>query len=203
MKKQCVFLKALPTQSKYFREDKVLSQCVKILDQYKLSNEILKDIKVLILTMHQDQRHLLNNKQLLMEFIQAGGTIIIQGQIAMPFLDCLIPFNPAGQLTLEEYEISFIQPHSVFQGINPLSLNCRRGVRGFYARGSNPPPEDATILTTIKRGTISVDWEWSYGLGRVFVHSGNDIWTSFKDSEDNIDITRNLVSWAIQENPEK
>jgi hypothetical protein len=197
MNKPCVFLKALPSQGKYFREDEELAKHVEIIDQYILSDEILKGIKVLILTMHQDQRHLLNNKLRLTEFVNTGGTIIVQGQIALPFVDGLLPFKPAEHLMLEEYEISFIQPHPVFQGIDPVSLNCRRGVRGFYARGSNPPPDDAKILTMIRKKTVPVDWEWEFGLGRVFVHSGNDLWTSFKNSEDNINITRNLITWAM------
>ena len=87
----------------------------------------------------------------------------------------------------------------IFSGVDPDTLNRRRGVAGFYARGSNPPPTEATVLTTLRQGEFPVDWLLGLGKGRLFVHSGNDLWTTFHEPAENARLTGNLLRWATNE----
>ena len=197
MDKHCIFLEALSGLNECFRKDAELARRVDIANQYDLSEELLSGTTALILTMAQDQRHMLRNGKLLNDYVREGGTIVVQGQVAFPFLDCLAPYEPAENLSFGDFEISFDRPHPVFHGIDSSTLNLRRGVRGFYAHGSNPPPHDAQVISSLCGGTIPVDWQWESGRGRVFVHSGNDVWLTFANRDKDILLTRNLVAWAM------
>lgn len=199
MIKPCVFLKALPGQEITPWQDPWLSERVEILDQYDLSPAALHERSSVILTMHQDQRWLASQQDLLDSFVREGGTLIVQGQIAIPFLDILNPFVPINQPRLADFPIDYRQPHPIFHGIDPQTLNKRHGVAGFYARGFNPPPEHASIITTMSSGTVAVDWIAQHGAGRVFNHPGNDLWTTFADREANLALTQRLVHWSLSQ----
>lgn len=199
MTKPCLFLQALPGQSSFPWLDSCLADQVDVLDQYGLSSTSLESRIVLILTMHQDQRWLHHNRGLLEHFVKSGGTLIIQGHIAIRFLGVLEQFVPLARPQLSQFKITFCRPqHPVFAGLTPQTLNLRRGVAGFYARGSNPPPKNAEIITAMSDGTLPVDWMVRLGAGLVFAHSGNDLWTTFDDRLSNVDFARRLVEWAVK-----
>lgn len=196
----CLFLQALPDQSAFPWLQPGISSQVQVLDQYELSQNALDNRAVLILTMHQDQRLLYRNRELLEKFVEGGGIMIIQGHVVLPFLSFLEKFRPMGRPKLSDLAITFHQPqHPVLADLNPEALNKRRGVAGFYARGSNPPPEDAEIITAIAGGKLPVDWTFRHRAGLIFTHSGNDLWTTFDDRESNIEFTRRLIDWALRE----
>lgn len=196
-----VFLAALPPQRDLGWP---APAAVLPVDQYALNVELLHGTQVLVTTMHQDQRWLKRQGALVRRFLEAGGTLIVQGQVAIPFLKELRPFQPMHRPRLEDYTVETLLPdHPLFDGVDPRELNCRRGVAGFYTRGSNPPPPEATVLSAAKACTVPVDWVLPIGEGRLFMHSGNDLWTTFHDQARNDHFTGNLLSWAIsrQERP--
>lgn len=199
MGKPCIHLSVKPNPKSLFLTDNTLALNVGVADQYDLSAELLMHSRALLLNLAQDQHLMLRHRELLDSYVRAGGTIIFQGQVALPFLACLSPYIPAENLKYDEFDVEFKQPHPILSGIDPAILNLRHGVRGFYAHGSNPPPPDATIISTIRDGAVSVDWEWACGKGRVFVHSGNDFGLTFEDDGRNIALIQKMVSWAIGE----
>jgi hypothetical protein len=174
-----------------------LAERVAVFDQYELSTKLLHDVRAVILTMHQDQRWLHSRRHILKQFIDGGGTLVVQGQVAYPFAGGLSRFRPAANLRLPDYAIELHRDHQVFDGVDPVTLNRRRGVAGFYAHGSNPPPPEATVVSSMAGGRLAVDWEVNVGKGRLFVHSGNDLWTTFSDTSANREFARRLVQWAI------
>lgn len=182
-----------------YRDDPVLGKYVQIANQYDLSAQLLAGSRALILTLGQDQYLLMRNRDLLDGYVRDGGTIVFQGQVALPFLACLSPYVPAENLKYDEFDVRLERSHPILRGIDPVSLNLRHGVRGFYSHGSNPPPADAIIVSTIRHGSVVVDWEWHNGKGRVFVHSGNDFCVTFEDGDKDVHLTRAMVAWAIRE----
>jgi hypothetical protein len=194
-----LFLSALPQQGDRPWRDAWLAKRVTVADQYTLSSNLLSDVRALFLTMHQDQRWLARHADLLERFMVGGGTLVVQGQVAYPFIGGLSCFQPAEDLKLADYTIELSQAHPIFERIDPSTLNRRHGVAGFYARGSHPPPMNAQVLSTMAGGSVPVDWVAARGQGRLFVHSGNDLWTTFAEPAANVDFTRRLVAWALDE----
>lgn len=195
--KPCTVLHALPGQSKSPWLDPWFSERVAVVNQYDLSTTLLRATRAVILTMHQDQAWLYSQRHLLDEFIQSGGTLVVQGQVAYPFAQGLSCYEFASGLKMPDYCVQMQCAHPVFADIDPITLNKRCGVAGFYARGSNPPPTHATTISTIANGRVPVDWQASYGRGRLFVHSGNDLKTIYDDAEANRSFAARQVAWAI------
>lgn len=194
---QIVFLAALPDQRSATWCDNVDVPVVTI-DQYALSARILSSADVVITTMHQDQRWLYRQRDLLQYFLRTGGTLVLQGQVAIPFIPGLRIFEPMQRPSLDDYRLCTLCPeHPLFHGLNPEEFNQRRGVAGFYARGSNPPMEQARIISGLRGGSVPVDWIVPAGAGRVLMHSGNDLWTTFHEPEQNLMLANNLLRWAV------
>jgi hypothetical protein len=160
--------------------------------------DALCDVRALLVPMHADQRHLAGFRPVLEEFLAAGGTIVMCGQIAHPFLADLRPFVPLARMRPADLAVRIATRHPIWAGIDPNDLTFRRGVAGFYGRGENPPPVAATILTTVGHGRMAVDWltERHHG-GRLLVHGGNDLWSFADDDTTAARLAPQLIAWLL------
>lgn len=193
----CVFLKSLPPQVRFPWGDPWIADRVEVIDQYQLSPGILEGRKAILVTMHQDLRWLERNRLLLESFTARGGTLVVQGQAAYRYHEALSIYEPFPRPGLADYPVTRLRSHPVFDGLDFDLLNLRKGVAGFYTRGSNPPPDGATVITAMAEGRVPVDWMLPWGKGGLLVHSGNDVWTTFEDPEANLDFARRLIAWAL------
>ncbi len=196
MSGKAVFLYGLPQQRGGLLSDPALSDKVTVADQYDLAPALLARHRAVILSMHNDQRFLARNGALLEGFVADGGTLVIQGQVALPYLSFLRCYVPLKRPPIRDLVIRTVRPHPIFAGIDLAALNNRRGVRGFYGRGHNPPPPGAVVYQEIA-DAVPLDWQWSLGQGRVLMHSGNDMWTSFEDKAQNMQLARQLIDWCV------
>ena len=194
--KKALFVYGHPAQADGPPAAPELSGLIEVVDQYALTPERLDRAAALILTMHNDQRWLAECGDVITGFVRAGGTLVIQGQIALAWADFLTPYRPIARPRMDQLTVRAASPHPIFEGIDREGLNIRKGVRGFYARGYNPPPEGARIVHVIA-DDLPVDWEWPCGAGVVFMHSGNDLWSTYEDRRANLDLARRLISWAV------
>lgn len=129
-----------------------------------------------IVPMHADQRHLQGLAPRLAAFIDAGGSVLVNGHVAHPFLPQLAPFVPLSGGGLDALRIHREADHPLFDGVPTDLLTFTRGVAGFYARGGNPAPADALVIHSVGTERLPVDWLLQRPSGgRLFVHSGNDI----------------------------
>ena len=196
MTKPFLFLQALAEQRNFPWQEPAIASKVEIADQYRLGAGLLAGRQAVVLTMHQDQWHLAAHQHELEHYVCAGGALVIQGHVALPFLSCLSVFRPIERAGPADLALGIEQPeHPLFRGLDPKTLAVRKGVAGFYARGGSEPPPDARILTRINSGQCPVDWVHRLGQGLVFMHPGNDLWTTFADREGNLDLTRRLFDW--------
>lgn len=194
--KKALFLYGLPAQKDGPLASSVIQGLVDIADEYDLNSERLTEAGALVLTMHNDQRWLHKNGEAITSFVESGGTLVIQGQIALPWTGFLQPYLPIIRPRMDQLVVQAACDHPVFNGLDRSVLNIRKGVRGFYARGHNPPPSGARVLQTVA-DDVPVDWEWRCGSGRVLMHSGNDLWTTQETPDANIEFAKRLLSWAI------
>ncbi|MBI1285489.1 MAG: hypothetical protein GC183_14330 [Thiobacillus sp.] len=186
----------MPEQQRGVWLDPAIVERAMVADQYSLNQSLLDRHSAVVLTMHNDQRHLAAHQSMLENYVRDGGTLVVQGQIAMPFLSFLKPYIPLCRPRMDQLIVRRRQAHPVFDGFNPESLNIRKGVRGFYGRGHNPPPPDADVLQTIA-DDIPLDWFLTWGKGRVLMHSGNDIWGTYADATENRRFALQLINWCL------
>jgi len=147
-----------------------------IAQQYALGRADLFDYDAVILTMHADQRHLVEKGERLGAYLDGGGAIIFNGHVARPFLPELRPYVPVEQRGLESLRVHRMADHPLFDEVTGDHLSFQRGVAGFYSRGSNPPPPDALVLNGVGPDRAPADWLLERpGGGKLLVHAGNDL----------------------------
>lgn len=130
---------------------------------------------IVYVPMHADQRDLAERTDIAW-FIETGGTLVVNGHVAHPFHPALSQFVPSRGGGLAALEVHRAASHPLFDGVPLETLNFTKGVAGFYARGGNPAPPDATVIHTVGPDRLPVDWLLTHPSGGLlFVHSGNDI----------------------------
>ncbi|MEM8950906.1 MAG: hypothetical protein AAGC99_16405 [Pseudomonadota bacterium] len=154
-----------------------------VAQQYMLEDQDLSRFDGIVLTMHSDQRHLAANQSLLIAFLEHGGSIVFNGHVARPFLPMLKTFRPVEQRGLESLRMHIETDHPLTRGLTTDDLTFQRSVAGFYGRGTNPPPDDATVLTSVGSGRAPVDWLAPIGQGILFVHTGNDLFSFLRRAD--------------------
>lgn len=146
------------------------------IDMYALGDASWADFRAVLIGMHADQHELQRMQGKLEAFLCAGGVIVYCGHVAHPFLPMLAPFRPLPCFGLDELKVALDTSHPIYGGVEASDVTFRRGVAGFFGRGSNPPPAGARVVATLAGGTVPVDWEIAVGAGRLYVHAGLDLW---------------------------
>ena len=145
-----------------------------------------------IVPMHADQRHLAELTGDLQAHMDEGGSVLVNGHVARPFLPQLTPFVPLAGRGLDALRIHREVEHPLFEGVPTDSLTFTKGVAGFYGRGGNPAPPDAIVIHTVGTERLPVDWLVEYPSGgRLFVHSGNDIFPFLERA----DVLARFLTW--------
>ncbi|MBS7698361.1 MULTISPECIES: hypothetical protein [unclassified Chelatococcus] len=167
-----------------------------VLPLYSLAGIDLPAYRGLLIGLHADQRYLLSRKAQLEAFLSGGGTIVFCGHVAYPFLDELAPYEVIPDYTVDDLEVTQASDHPVWRGVDRRDLTWRRGVAGFYGRGSNPPPAGARIINTLGPRRHPVDFETRPAVGgRLLVHAGADLW-GYADSGNSAErIVPQLFDW--------
>lgn len=169
------------------------------IDMYDLATTDLSDYKALLLPMHSDQRHLLNRRAQLEDFLRGGGIIVFSGHIAHTFLPELAPFVAVDYRSVSDLRVYRTAEHPIWRGVQEEDLTFRKGVAGFYGRGYNPPPPGAHIINTLGSQGFPLDYVYARaGGGTVLVHAGNDFWNFALFPSDNSSAARmpaQLLSW--------
>lgn len=173
------------------------------LDIYAIAEVDLQNYAGLLIPAHADQRFLATLMPKLERFLQAGGTLVICGHIAYPFLPELTPFVPLTVRSFEHYQVWRVKEHPIFDRVDTADLTFRKSVAGFYGRGHNPPPPSAVMLHRLgSPDGAPVDYLYRRsGGGRVLVHSGNDLWMYVADDTSANRIAPQLLDWIESVDP--
>lgn len=157
--------------------DLALGPRIGLVPLYELERTQLRACHGLLVGLHADQRYLASRRPQLEDFLQQGGTIVVCGHVGHPFLVELSPFAPIPDYRVEDLDVNREAAHPVWDGVEMEELSRRRGVAGFYGRGSNPPPSGARIVNSLGPGRHPVDFECRPVVGgRLLVHAGGDLW---------------------------
>lgn len=150
---------------------------IRTVGMYDFDRAPLADYRALLISMHCDQRYLAKQRARLDAFARDGGTIVIGGHVALPFLTGLDTFQPIPGYRLDDLRIHRTAEHPVWAGVAEEDLTFRRGVAGFYGRGWHRPPTEATVIHALGERRLPLDFAYALGRGRVLFHGGNDLWT--------------------------
>lgn len=172
------------------------TQRVTLLDQYALDAEQLAQHRGLIISMMADQRWLVAQKPLLETWLAQGGRMIINGHIGWRFLDCLQRYEAMPAPDMSAFQVQRHMDHPVFRGVNPQTLNIRRGVAGFWGRGANPMPAGGQMIHSLDQGRVPVDWVYEIaGGGQVLSHAGVEMWGALERPTDSQQLFKQALDW--------
>ena len=176
------------------------SEHMTIMDQYKLSDETLSQYNVLIVTDFIDQEFLYEQKNVILNFLNAGKIVVASTHIFRAWLPNVNLFMPKEIRKHADYEMVATATPGFFAGVDMQELAYRRGVSGFYARGFHPvPPADAEVMLTFLDGTPITYVDRSSTAGTIVAHSARDL-TSYATGENTTKlIASQFKSWLVDE----
>jgi len=173
---------------------------VDVIDQYELSDHDLSDADGLLLSQHLDEQHLCECAPMLERYLRQGGSISLNGPLYQPCLHGLGCYAPLPSGKAQDWILRLEGTHPITDGVVADDLTYRRGVIGFWARGSFPVPLGSTVLTNMIGDDTPTDFVWHRdGGGRVLVHPGNDVWFVCNDESSAGRFYANMLDWMANE----
>lgn len=186
-------------RSKLFREAEKRDDAI-VVRQSDLTRDHLGKATGLITTMHLDQLAMMAFSEALESFLSRGGRWFFNGHMMRPLVFDLPPYQHVNEPGKAALALTELADHPVFAGIDRADLGARKGVAGFYGRGSNPLPEGALAITGVGRKRAPLDWDWAVpGGGRIFSHAGNDLQSAAGPDEATLRLSQNIISWSMSE----
>ncbi len=167
--------------------------------EWDLTPQMIAEAKGVLLTIHLDQVRAMEWREGFGSMLARGGRVLINGHVEQPFIDGVGRFMPSGR-TRTHLRLSALGMHPLFDGVDRLGFETRRGVAGFYGRGHNAMPRDAQALTGVGPAAAPLDWIWRRADGgAVLSHAGNDLWTSCDETAVMHRLAANIVRWLGHE----
>ena len=179
---------------------KVSGHTIHFYQQYDTERLDWSTYDAVLLSMSADQVHLNEISPKLQAYLNGGGTLLINGHVARPFLPELSRYEPMEKRGLKELVIHRENEHPLFQHISAESLTLRKGVAGFYGRGTNPPPTGALVIHSVGPDHVAVDWLYDRPEGgRIFVHSGVELWAVLMlEGPQGLPVIQGFFDWLSQ-----
>jgi len=169
------------------------------IDVYDLPAVDLRSFPGLVVSSQVDQEFLYRHRQMVREFLDAGGVVAFSGHVARRWLPGAGRFQPKAVESHDDYTVVEANPHPVFEGVATEDLTYQRGVAGFFARGHNPPPAGATVILRLADGEPVAYVDEASTDGTVFVHSGNDLVGFGRRSSTAARVPEQLLAWMRAE----
>lgn len=169
---------------------------ITVLEQPEFSADALNGMTGLLLGQHLDEHHLRAFRPTLDAYLEGGGAVATMGPIAQPFLSILHAHKTVGEGRKSDWMLQIANDHPIVAGVAAPDLSLRKGVVGFWARGTITPPKGAVILTFFTSSGDPADWAWQgTGGGKLFVHPGNDVWGYAAEPNSSARVFPQLLDW--------
>lgn len=180
---------------------RVAGHMIDIYQQYDTERLEWSGYDAVYVSMSADQIHLNEMSGKLSAYLDGGGTIVINGHVTRPFLPELQRYQPMEKRGMAELVIHRENEHPMFATVTAAQLTLRKGVAGFYGRGSNPAPEGALVIHSVGPDHVAVDWIYERpGGGRIFVHSGVELLAvlMLEGPEQGIPVIQGIFDWLAE-----
>lgn len=180
--------------------DPFMQQHFHFIDMYDFEHTDLTPFKAIIVHDFVDQIHLQTHKQLIADYLNAGNIVVWSGHLTESWLPGCAPFTPKTIAQFSDYNISFVQPHPVFDGVTTDDMTLNKGVAGFFARGAHLPlPPHAESLLTLPDGFVTTYIDRHSTRGTIFVHAGRDLFAQRNQNKTTDRIHTQLLQWIYDE----
>ena len=123
-----------------------------MVDMYHLHTIDLSAYKCMIILGFVDQDYLLEQKHVIADFLQDRKIVSFFGDLVTDWLPGQEMFIPKEIKWHGDYDVQIAKPHPIFEGVTEEDMTINRGVKGFFARGHHPAPENAEVLLTLPGG---------------------------------------------------
>ena len=171
-----------------------------ILDQYKLTTTDLSPYNVLVVTDFIDQEYLFEQRDVILDFLNAGKIVIASTHIFRAWLPNVNFFMPKPIFKHSDYELVVANDSTIFEGVDMQELAYRKQVSGFYARGYHPVTvKDAEVLLTFTDGTPITYVDRTSTNGTMLVHSARDLLSYATGDNTTSRITPQTKEWLKEE----
>lgn len=151
-----------------------------------------------------DQDYLLEQKQVIADFLQDRKIVSFFGDLVTDWLPGQEMFIPKEIKWHGDYDVQIAKPHPIFEGVTEEDMTINRGVKGFFARGHHPAPENAEVLLTLPGGATITYIDRESTNGTIFVHSGGSLFNTGGRMQPVVDKTTDRIpaqieAWAREE----
>ena len=171
---------------------------VTIVEQPALNADMLLAHKGLITGNQLDQNAMALMREALAAFLDAGGRWFFNGHMVRPLVEGMSQYRPIEAPKRADFDLSSVNAHPLFSGIELSKLETNKGVAGFYGRGCNPLPEGAVAVNGLGPARVPVDWVWARPKGgRIFSHAGNDLGSMGLEWNLSGELTRRMIDWTL------
>ncbi|AQZ51372.1 hypothetical protein [Martelella mediterranea] len=168
-----------------------------IVEQNALKPQDLSRYNGLITSNQLDQNAMLAFGPALEAFLARGGRWFFNGHMVRPLVAGMEQYRPIRMPKRADFDLTAVNTHPIFDGIDLKKLETNKNVAGFYGRGCNPLPERAVAVNGLGPAQVPVDWVWERpGGGRIFSHSGNDLATMGREWELPATLTARIMNWT-------
>ena len=148
---------------------------VSFIDQYDISKAALSEYNVLVVTDFIDQEHLYEQKQVIEDFLNEGKIVVANTHIFRPWLPGVGLFMPKEIKKHSDYLMESAHDNTFYKGVDMMELAYRKGVSGFYARGSHPVVnKESEVMLQFTDGTPIVFIDRTATKGTVVAGSCRD-----------------------------
>ncbi|MER1959345.1 MAG: phosphate starvation-inducible protein PhoH [Solibacillus sp.] len=175
-----------------------------MVDMYHLHTIDLSAYKCMIILGFVDQDYLLEQKQVIADFLQDRKIVSFFGDLVTDWLPGQEMFIPKEIKWHGDYDVQIAKPHPIFEGVTEEDMTINRGVKGFFARGHHPAPENAEVLLTLPGGATITYIDRESTNGTIFVHSGGSLFNTGGRMQPVVDKTTDRIpaqieAWAREE----
>ena len=152
-----------------------IDEAFDVIDMYKLAETDLTPYKCMIVLGFVDQDYLLEEKQIIADFLEAKKIVCFFGNIVTDWLPGQHHFIAKDIRGHWDYDVKIAKPHPIFEGVTEFDMTVNKGVKGFFARGYHPAPANAEVLLTLPDNEPITYIDRESTAGTIFVHSGGSL----------------------------
>ncbi|PWK73955.1 hypothetical protein [Aminobacter sp. AP02] len=168
-----------------------------VVEQCDLTPELLLAHDGLITGQQLDQDAMLALRPALEAFLDNGGRWFFNGHVVRPMIEGLFQYRPITAPRRADFDLSSVNRHPLYDGIELKKLEANKGVAGFYGRGCNPLPVGAVAINGLGTAQVPVDWVWQRPSGgRFFSHAGNDLGSMGVEWGLAPELTARILAWT-------
>ena len=172
---------------------------VEPVDAYELPSIDLSEVGALLLGNMIDQELLFRHRALVRSFLDDGKVIVFGGHLLRPWLPGCGTFEPKAIASFHDYTLSLVDPHPLYDGVDPHDLTFRRGVAGFFARGHHPTPPGAEVLLALPGGEPVTYVDRVTTAGTILVHAGGALLDGADRLSTACRVPAQLLAWVRAE----